>query len=97
MAVGDAIVLEAYTCSCYYDFQPSSGVEWCITSVWSTSTWYVKSVTDNNIAYNIANNNLTVHNLSSKVFVKSGTNNQFRLTANGYWQTLKISGVVTKE
>ena len=97
MAAGDAIVMEAYTSSTSYDFQPSSGVEWCITSVWSTSTWYVKSVTDNNIAYNIANNNLTVHNLSSKVFVASGSNQQLRITANNYWQTIKISGVVTKE
>ena len=97
MAQGDVVSIEAYTSSTAYDFTPSSGVEWCITSVWSTNNFALKSVSNNSNAYALHNNNPKMEDMNSKIFVANGTNQQLRVNVNNYWQTVRITGVVTKE
>ena len=97
MAQGDIVSIEANTASTAYDFIPSSGVEWCITSLWSTSNFSLKSITNNSHAYAFGTNSLEMRDGNSKIFVANGTNQRLRVNANSSWQTVRITGIVTKE
>ncbi len=96
MAVGDAVGAQFYH-AYSYDLQPSSGVEWCLTSFMSTATsWYFRDYSSGNIFYAAAGTNVNTNEQpnSMKLFI-TNTNKLRWYTNGGYYS--RYAGVVTKE
>ncbi len=98
MAVGDVVAAYGFNGGGNTDFQPSSGVEWCLTSFMSTTSWVFRDLSWNYTLYGQGTYNTfgtgTGTEQACKIFVTNSTQIRFNQGGNGYY---RYSGIVTKE
>ena len=96
MAVGDAMGAQT-SHNGSIDLQPSSGVEWCVTSVMSSNTsWYYRDWQNGNILYAAAGNHIYNNEQPNSVKIFITNSNKLRWWTSGSSYS-RYSGVVTKE
>ncbi len=96
MAVGDAVGTQ-FSHNGSVDIQPSSGVEWCITSMMSSNTsWYYRDYQNGNILYAQAGTGVNTNQQANSLKIFMTNSNKLRWWTSGASYS-RYSGVVTKE